>query len=49
MERIIGTSKVSRAYQVTLLEDVREILGIEKEGEKIVYLEKDGEVIIRKV
>jgi bifunctional DNA-binding transcriptional regulator/antitoxin component of YhaV-PrlF toxin-antitoxin module len=48
MEKIIGISKVSRGYQITLLEDVRKILGIDKIGDKIIYVEKDGEIIIRK-
>ncbi len=48
-EKIVGISKVSRGFQITLLEDVRRILGINAPGDRIVYIEKDGEVLIRKL
>jgi len=38
---------VTRKFQITLTKDVRNKLGI-KEGDKIVFIEKDGEIIIRK-
>jgi len=39
---------VTRKFQVTITKDVREKLKI-KEGDKIVFVEKDGEIVIRKV
>ncbi len=38
---------VTRKFQITLTKDVRNKLGI-KEGDKVVFIEKDGEIIIRK-
>lgn len=48
MEKIIGTSKLSAKYQVTLLEDARKVLGELDVGDKVVFIEKDGELVIRK-
>lgn len=47
MERIIGLSSTTSKFMVTLTKDVREKLGI-KAGDKILFVEKDGEIIIRK-
>ncbi len=47
MERMMDIVVVTRKFQITLTKDVRNKLGI-KEGDKIVFIEKDGEIIIRK-
>ncbi|AGK61314.1 looped-hinge helix DNA binding domain, AbrB family [Archaeoglobus sulfaticallidus PM70-1] len=46
-ERILGLSNVTKKFQVTLTKDVRDILGVNA-GDKIVFVIKDGEVIVRK-
>ncbi len=47
MERILGLSNVSKKYQITLTKEVREKLGI-KEGDKVVFVEKNGDIVIKK-
>ncbi len=47
MERVLDVVKVTRKYQITLTKDVREKLKV-KEGDKIMFIEKDGEIVIRK-
>jgi len=47
-EKIIDVVVVTRKYQITLTRDVRIRLKI-KEGDKVVFIEKNGEIIIRKV
>ncbi len=46
-ERIIDVATVSRRFQVTLTKPVRERLQVE-EGDRVVFLERDGDIIIRK-
>ena len=46
-ERIIGLSTTTSKFMVTLTKEVREKLGV-KAGDKVVFIEKDGEIIIRK-
>ena len=43
---ILGSSKISTRYQITLPEDVREILGV-KDGEQILFSKEDGKVVLR--
>ena len=47
MERIIGLSTTTSKFMVTLTKDVREKLGL-KPGDKVIFVEKDGEIVIRK-
>ena len=47
-EKMIDIVVVTRKFQITLTKDVREKLKV-KEGDKIVFIEKDGEILIRKV
>jgi AbrB family looped-hinge helix DNA binding protein len=44
---ILGTSKVTTRHQITLIEKVREKLGVQ-EGDMIVFYEENGEIVIRK-
>lgn len=46
-EKILGLSSVTQKYQVTLTKDVREVLGV-KPGDKVVFVQRGGEVIVRK-
>ena len=47
MEKILGTSKLTRKGQITVPKDVREKLGV---GPKdiIVFVEVNGKIMIRK-
>jgi len=47
-EKMIDIVVVTRKFQITLTKDVRKKLKI-KEGDKIVFIEKDGEILIRKI
>ena len=47
MEKILDVVTVTRKYQITLTKAVREVLNI-KEGDRIVFIRKNGEIIIRK-
>jgi len=47
MEKMLDIVVVTRKFQVTLTKEVRNRLEI-KEGDKIVFVEKDGEIVIRK-
>ena len=47
MERMMDIVVVTRKFQITLTKEVRTKLGV-REGDKIVFVEKDGEIIIRK-
>ena len=47
MPRVLGTSKVTRKFQVTIPKLVRELLGI-SENDIIVFEEEEGKVFIRK-
>ena len=46
-EKVLGTSKVSKGFKTTIIKAVVERLRL-REGDLIVYYEKDGEVVIRK-
>lgn len=43
---ILGVAKVSGKFLITLPKEVREHLGV-KEGDRVVFIKKDSEVIIR--
>ena len=43
---ILGSSKISTRYQVTLPEGMREKLKI-KEGEQIIFSEEEGKIVLR--
>ncbi len=43
---ILGSSKISTRYQVTLPEGVREKLKI-KDGEQIIFSEEEGKIVLR--
>jgi AbrB family looped-hinge helix DNA binding protein len=43
---ILGSSKISVRYQVTLPEDVRKRLDV-KEGEQLLFSEEDGKIVLR--
>jgi len=47
MEKILGVSKVTRKFQVTIPKVVRERLGI-TENDMIVFIEVNGKIYIRK-
>jgi len=47
MERVLDVVKITRKFQITLTKDIRERLKV-KEGDKIIFIEKNGEIIIRK-
>ncbi len=46
-EKLLGTSKISSGFKTTIIRSVVEKLGL-KEGDLLVYYEKDGEIVIRK-
>ncbi len=46
-EKLLGTSKVSKGFKTTIIRAVVEKLGL-KEGDLLVYYEKNGEIVIRK-
>lgn len=45
MSKILGASKVTVRYQVTIPEEVRKMLNI-KEGQTLVFSEENGKVIL---
>ena len=45
MSKIVGASKVTSKYQVTIPQDVRKVLNISV-GDTIVFAEKNGKVFI---
>jgi len=45
MSRILGASKVSSKYQVTIPQDVRKVLNISV-GDTIVFAEENGKIFI---
>ena len=47
MEKILDVVTVTRKYQITLTKAVREVLNI-KEGDRIVFIRKNDEIVIRK-
>ena len=46
MAKILGASKVTVRYQVTIPEDVRKIMKIEV-GQTLVFTEENGKVILK--
>ena len=46
-EKILGTSKVTRRYQITIPKAVRAFLEV-NQGDIIVFVFKNGEIVIRK-
>jgi len=47
LNSILGVSKLSNKFQVTIPKDVREILKVAP-GDRIVFIHKEGKIIIRK-
>lgn len=47
MNKIIALSKVSAKSQTTIPKDVMEKLGL-KENNKIIWLEENGQIIVKK-
>ena len=45
--RVLSTSRITRAYQVTLTKEVRDKFGF-KVGDILVFVEKNGELVIEK-
>lgn len=46
MGQIVGASKITARYQVTIPEKVRELMNIE-EGQTLVFVEENGKVILK--
>jgi AbrB family looped-hinge helix DNA binding protein len=46
MAKILGASKVTVRYQVTVPEEVRKIMKI-KVGQTLVFAEEDGRIILK--
>jgi antitoxin PrlF len=46
MGTILGASKVTVRYQVTIPDQVRKVMKI-KEGQTIVFVEENGKVVLR--
>ena len=47
-KKLIGTTKVALGWKISLLRDVADKLNVEI-GDKLVYYEKDNQIIIEKV
>jgi len=47
MEKILGISKLTSKGQITIPKNVRELLNL-KPGDIIVFVEKNGEITIRR-
>ncbi len=47
VEEIIGLSSTTSKYSVTLTKNVREWLDI-KPGDRVAFVERNGEIILRK-
>ena len=47
MEEILGTSKLTKSHQVTVLKIVREVLGL-KIGDLVAFTKKEGDIVIKK-
>ncbi len=45
--KLLGTSRISKGSKTTIIKPVVEKLQL-KEGDLLVYYEKDGEIVIRK-
>jgi len=46
MAKILGASKVTVRFQVTIPDDVRKLLTI-KEGQTLVFAEDNGQVVLK--
>jgi len=46
MSRLLGSSKVTARYQVTIPDEARKILKI-KEGQVVAFVEENGRVILK--
>lgn len=46
MGKILGASKVTVRFQVTIPDEVRKLLKV-KEGQTLVFVEEDGKVTLR--
>jgi AbrB family looped-hinge helix DNA binding protein len=46
MAKIVGASKVTVRYQVTIPEDVRKFMKV-KVGQTLVFTEEDGKIVIK--
>ena len=46
MGQIIGASKITARYQVTIPEKVRELMDLD-EGQTLVFVEDEGKVILK--
>jgi AbrB family looped-hinge helix DNA binding protein len=47
MQKTLGATKVSVKGQVTIPADARKLLKI-VEGDRVLFIEKDGEIVIKK-
>jgi len=47
LDTILGVSKLSSKFQVTIPKDVREILKVSP-GDRIVFIHEEGKIIIKK-
>lgn len=45
--KIIGTTKVTKGSKISLIKDVKDELDAE-EGDKIVYKEEEGRIVLEK-
>lgn len=46
MARVLGASKITVRYQVTVPEDARKLMKI-KVGQTLVFAEEDGKIILK--
>lgn len=46
MARILGASKVTVRYQISIPEEVRKMLKI-KDGQTVVFIEDNGKVVLK--
>lgn len=47
MRHIIGTAKISAGWKISLLKEIAEQMDA-KIGDKVVYIEEDGKILIEK-
>ena len=46
LSRLLGSSKLTARYQITLPEEARKILKV-KEGEMVAFVEENGKVVLK--
>ena len=46
MAKILGSSKVTVRYQITVPEDVRKIMKIEA-GQTLAFVDEDGKIVLK--